>query len=239
MNFFKISSAVVIFAAAVVVPAASASCSNANVTGTWGYQIGVAVGQFTADGLGNLTGSQTLNQSGTILAQTYTGTYAVKANCTGTMIINVTGGGTSHVSFVLDEGKKGAQVIDTDSGGTGEGIALAQGTVTCGFTGIRQTFAAELFGKITNTGGLAYVAQMLLDGNGNVSGTGTFNVAGTIVASSFTGTYTEDSSCNGTIQITPLKFNPLSFYFVVVNGGKEILLLDTDTNAQAAGNMQQ
>lgn len=241
MNFLKISSAVLLFAVAIAVPTASASCSNSNLIGVWGYQVGTAVGQFTADGLGNLTGSQTVNQSGTILAQTFTGTYSVKTNCTGNITITITGGGsgTAHVNFVFDQSRKGAQIIDTDAGGTGEGIGLAQGLVTCGLTGIKHTFAAELFGRIPNTGPIAYVAQVILDGKGNVSGTGTFDVAGTIVTSSFTGTYTENANCNGTLQITPSSFNTLNFYFVVVNGGKEILLLDTDSNAQVAGNMQQ
>ena len=241
MNFLRITSvAVLLFAIAFVVPTASASCTNANLTGVWGYQVGITVGQFMADGLGNITaGSQTTNQNGTVLAQTFTGTYAVAANCTGNITVNITGGGSAHVFFVLDLLKRGAQVIDTDSGGTGEGIALAEGAVTCGLTGVSQTFAAELFGKVINTGGLAYVAQVVLDGTGKVSGFGTFDVAGTIVKSSFTGTYTENANCNGTLQITPAKFNALSFYFVVARGGKQILLLDTDSNAQAAGSMQQ
>jgi hypothetical protein len=238
MNFLKISSAVLLFAVAVAVPEASAACSDANLTGVWGFQVGTAVGQFKADGHGKLTGSVTINQNGTILMQSFTGTYSVKTNCTGNLT-TMSSGGTAHFYLVLDEGKKGFQIIDTDAGGTAEGIGVAQGVVTCGLTGIKHTFAAELLGKIINTGGIAYVAQMILDGNGNVSGSGIFDVAGTTVMSSFKGLYTEDSVCSGTIQIMPSKFNTLNFYFVVVNSGKEILLLDTDSNAQVAGNMQQ
>jgi len=36
-----------------------------------------------------------------------------------------------------------------------------------------------------------------------------------------------------------LGFSPLNFHFVVVNAGKEILLLETDTNTVVGGYMQQ
>jgi hypothetical protein len=238
MNFLKISSAVLLFAVTSAVSTASAACTNANLTGVWGYQVGTAVGQFTADGSGNLTGSQTVNQNGTIVNQTYTGTYSVAKNCTGNITVNVTGGGTGHVNFVLDTGKKGAQIILTDTG-TAEGVSLVRGAATCGLTGKKETFAAELLGKINGTDPIAYVAQVILDGKGKVSGSGTFDVNGAFVMAPITGTYKENSDCTATMQITPSGFSTLNFSLVVVNARKEILLLDTDANAAVAGNMQK
>jgi len=215
-----------------------AACTNASVTGVWGFQIGTAVGQFTADGKGDITaGSDTVNQNGTIITQTFTGTYSVAANCTGSLTLNITGGGTATTNFVLDSANKGAQIIDTTAGSVAEGPGLAQGTVTCGLTGKKQTFAALLLGKINGGTTIAYVAQVVLDGKGNVSGSGTFNVGGTFLFTTISGTYTETSDCNGTIQMTPKGSNTLNFAFVVVNAGKELLLVDTDSNASVAGNM--
>lgn len=96
------------------------------------------------------------------MTQTFTGTYSVAKNCTGSMTLNITGGGTEHNNFVVDNGKKGLQVINTDSGSAPSGFALAQGLVTCGLTGTKQTFAVNLIGKIPNTGPIAYVAQVIL-----------------------------------------------------------------------------
>jgi hypothetical protein len=239
MKFQKLCLAITVLVTMVAVGSASAVCSNATVIGVWGYEVGSSVGQFTADGQGNLTGSQTESQNGTIVMQTYTGTYSVKTNCTGNLTVNFTGGGTSHVNFVLDNAKKGAQIIDSDSGNAAAGPGVAQGVVTCGLPGKKAIFALLMFGKIPNTGPVAYVAQVILDGKGKVSGSGTFGVNGAIVTAPFTGTYTENANCNGTLQITPSGFNTLNFYFVVVNGGKEILLLETDTGTVVAGNMQQ
>jgi hypothetical protein len=219
--------------------APAAVCTNATVTGVWGYQVGAAVGQFTSDGTGNLIGSQTVSENGTIVSQTYTGTYSVSTKCTGSFTTNFTGGGTAHSTFILDNGQKGAQVIDTDTGIVADGIALPQGVVTCGLTGKRATFAANLSGKMPTAGPIAYVAQVIMNGTGKISGTGTFDMNGTFVTGSITGTYTETAACTGTAQITPPGSSTLNFNFVVVNGGKEILLIETDTNTIVAGNMQQ
>jgi hypothetical protein len=241
MKIQKLCFAVTVLVTMIVfVPTSLAICTNANVIGVWGYQVGAAVGQFTADGTGNITsGSQTVSQNGVISTQTYTGTYSVATKCTGSLTLNFTGGGTGHANFILDNGKKGAQIIVTDSGTVADGFGLVQGVVTCGLTGKKAIFAATLFGKIPNTGPIAYVAQLTLDGNGKVSGSGTFDVNGAIVAAPITGTYTENADCTGTLKITPSGLSTLNFNFVVVNLGKEILLIETDNNTIVAGNMQQ
>jgi hypothetical protein len=230
---------IAVFAIVIAVASISAACTNATVVGVWGYEVGASVGQFTADGLGNLTGSQTTSQHGVVQTQTYTGTYSVAANCRGSMTLQLTGGGTETVNFILDNGKKGAQVISTDSGSVASGIASAEGTVTCGLTGIKHTFATNLLGTITTTGPIAYVVQLVLNGSGGVSGGGTFDVNGTITSHTVTGTYTENANCTGTMQITPNGLGTMNFNFVVVNAGKEDLLIETDANTVVIGNMQQ
>lgn len=240
MKIQKICFAVLVCATTMAAGSASAAtCSNATVNGVWGYIVGAAVGQFTADGKGNLTGSQTVSNSGVIETQTYTGTYSMAKNCTGSVAVDFTGGGTSSSNIVADDAHKGLQVINTNSGEVAEGFGLAQGVVSCGLTGKKATFAASLLGKIVGAGGAAYGAQVILDGKGNVSGSGTFDVNGTIVSSSFTGTYTENANCTGTIQIVPSGLPTTNFNFVVVNAGKEILLIETDPNTVVGGYMQQ
>jgi hypothetical protein len=171
---------------------------------------------------------------------TFTGRYSVAGNCTGKLTLNITGGGTITANFVLDNANKGAQIIDTTPGTVAEGTGFPEGTVACGLSGKKTTFAALFLGKIRHTASIAYVAQLVLDGKGDVSGSGTFDVGGTFhVAPSITGTYTETSNCNGTIQMTPQGSNTLNFAFVVVNAGKELLLVETDSNASVAGYMQQ
>lgn len=216
-----------------------AACTNASFTGVWGFQIGTGVGQLTSNGSGKITaGSDTVNQNGTILHQTFTGTYSVAANCTGTLTLSFTGGGTATANFVLDNGHAGAQIIETTPGASAEGTAAAKGTVTCGLTGTSVTYAGLFLGQ--NTVGLVdYVTQLGLDGSGHVTGSGTFDVGGTMHAVTVTGTYTEATGCKGTIKITPKGLSALNFAFVVVNSGKELLLIETDSTASVFGNMQQ
>ena len=216
-----------------------AACTDASFTGVWGFQLGTAVGQLTSNGSGKITaGSDTVNENGTIVSQTFTGTYSVAANCTGKFTVNFTGGGSATASFVLDSSNEGAQVIETTAGASAEGPAAAEGTVTCGLTGTKETFAALLLGQNT-TGLVDYVAQIVFNGKGTVSGSGTFDVAGKFHAVTITGTYTETSACKGTMKITPTGLTALNFAFVVVNGGKQLLLVETDKNASVIGNMQQ
>jgi surface antigen len=239
MNSLKISSAFLLFSVAIAIPRASATCSDGTMSGVLGYVVGAAVGQFTADGTGHITaGSETVSNKGVISTKTFTGTYSVATNCIGRLTINFTGGGKADANFVLDNGNKGAQIIDADIGTDASGFSLAQGTVTCGLTGIKRTFAANLLGK-NSLGHVAYVAQVILNGTGGVSGSGTFEVNGSITVATITGTYTENSHCTGTLKITPKGLSTLNFNFVVVNGGSEMLLLETDAGTTVAGYMQQ
>lgn len=239
MKFWRHCFLAVLIALVAVNAASAATCNNASVTGVWGYLVGAAVGQFTSDGSGGLTGSQTVSNNGVIIPQTYTGSYSVSPKCTGTFTINFTGGGSAHASFVLDNGRKGAQIMNTDAGTVAGGFGLVQGVVTCGLTGMKTTFAANLFGKIPSTGPIQYLAQVALDGIGHISGTGTFDVNGTIVPAAISGTYTENAGCTGTLQMMRTGLSTLNFNFVVVNGGKEIVLIETDANTIVVGNMQQ
>jgi hypothetical protein len=231
--------AVALLATMIAIGTPCAACTNASVTGVWGFQVGTGVGQFTADGSGHITaGSDTVNQNGTVITQTFTGSYSVAANCTGKLTLNITGGGTVTAKFVLDSANKGAYIIATTAGAVAEGPGAVEGTVVCGLTGKKVTFAALMLGKIINTGPIAYVAQVILDGKGTVSGSGTFDVNGTFHTGSITGTYAENSNCTGTIQMTPTGSSTLNFAFVVVNAGNELLLVDTDANASVVGYMQ-
>ena len=111
MNFLRISSLVLLFAVAVAVSASA--CSDATMDGVFGYLVGSAVGQFTADGAGHISaGTQTVSNNGVISKQSFTGAYSVFANCTGRLTLNYTGGGTVNANFVIDNVGKGAQIIE-------------------------------------------------------------------------------------------------------------------------------
>ncbi|MGA7295635.1 MAG: hypothetical protein WBW53_21700 [Terriglobales bacterium] len=238
----------IMFAALAATPA-SAVCSNATLNGAYGYFHGrpdgiggmrAVVGQAIADGQGNLHGSFTMSLNGTVSTGTFTGTYSISKNCTGSFTLQNEDFSTADYNIVLDDSHKGFQMLQTDSGTAQPGFGLAQGTVTCGLTGKKLTLATNLLGTLTASSDVdAIVGQVELDGKGNISGTEAFSVAGAISTASVTGTYTENADCTGTAQITPAGSATTNFNTVVVNEGKELLLIETDGNTVVAGTAQE
>jgi hypothetical protein len=228
---------------------AVAACSNATLDGVWGYYhgrpLGVSdankvVGQFTADGRGNLSGSWTLSSTGAISTGTFTGSYVIAANCTGTLTFSAEDQSPANFNIVLDADNHGFQMIQSDNGYAQSGFGMAQGTATCGLTGKKQVFAANLLGVLYPSDDIEdIVGQLVFNGKGKISGTATLSVAGTISSVAVTGTYTANADCTGTVQITPAGFSTMNFNSVVVSGGKELLLIETDSNTFVAGTVEE
>jgi hypothetical protein len=104
----------------------SANCSAAGIKGTFGFRGGgwnvsssliptADAGQVKADGLGNLSGTQHGSFGGEVYSASFSGTYAVNGNCTGTITYSVEGT-TTHSNFVVVDGGKAAFLIQTDAG---------------------------------------------------------------------------------------------------------------------------
>lgn len=228
-------------------PALAATCSNASLKGAFGYfhgrpganLAGVIDGQLTLDSRGNITSaSWTYSNNGLISTGSTTGTYSISKNCTGTLTLNDEGGVLTHFNIYLNAGNKMFQIIESDQGNNQPGFGLAQGTVSCGLSGKKQVLTTNLVGLVS--GAVAdTVGQVTLDGKGNISGSETFTMNGVVSTLAVTGTYTENSNCTGTWQIAPKGGTPINFNTVVVNSGKELLLIQTDNNTISAGNAQQ
>jgi hypothetical protein len=83
--------------------------------------LGAIIGVITFDGAGNLTGSQTLvspdpsPNATTVQVQgvSFSGTYTVKADGTGTMQVQVGPELTVPISFVITDGGFGAMFVQT------------------------------------------------------------------------------------------------------------------------------
>jgi len=83
-------------------PAAQAhGCTMPDVAGKWGYTYtgtiilptgaipAAAVGRFSLDAMGNISGTQTRNVGGSVAGETIKGTGTVNADCTGTYKVDV------------------------------------------------------------------------------------------------------------------------------------------------------
>ena len=101
-------------------------CTNASFSGAYGYvnsgffytpSLGIfgASGRFVSDGNGNLTGSDTLNIDGGLnRGRKYTGTYSINADCTGSMVFQISATGTNNFDIVLTDNGREVKLIETD-----------------------------------------------------------------------------------------------------------------------------
>ena len=104
-------------------------CSNATLHGSYGFHATgtgfVAIGRFVFDGNGGLTGKLFVRRPGTNIGPVeITGTYSVTPDC---FVHDDWGGGNTHVSAIVDEGKgyfimhDGPSTAAADSLNNGEG----------------------------------------------------------------------------------------------------------------------
>jgi hypothetical protein len=101
--------------------AQSRTCSNANLTGAYGSTVGMLVLpagtprsvllRFEFDGNGNFTNKLTMNDNGTIIHATDSGSYTINPDCTGTLYTN---GGTRTVEILLVDSGNEFYSIRTD-----------------------------------------------------------------------------------------------------------------------------
>jgi hypothetical protein len=98
-----------------LVPAALAAetCSNAKAAGNWGFTLtgtlilptgpvpGAAVGRFSVDAAGNISGTEARNVGGGFANETITGSWTVNPDCTATVTVNIYESGVLGRTSVL------------------------------------------------------------------------------------------------------------------------------------------
>jgi len=233
------------------------SCSNASLTGIYG-SLGEGTNtqgepeanlfQFKLDSsTGKYTGLNIGSDDGVIQTASVSGTYAVAPNCTVTG--TTTRGGSTHpFSGVLTS--TGLQSVSGNPGTTNGGFWVAQGSPTCTNAGIKGGFGLAARGSLVPgaplTGPLILIGELVLgvnaSGDGVISGHMAGSEDGTILTFAeepVTGSYSVDANCTGTLTITPKDEPRLNFTFVIVDGGKEMLALETDGDTVVTATLQR
>ena len=114
---------------AIALPAQATQCSLANVAGSYGYTFSgfvaiapafvpaAAAGRITFDGNGHVSGTQTRVVAGSSLDETYSGTYSVNPNCTGSFTVLVEPDTrTSTIDLVWTDNTNGVSAVFTNPG---------------------------------------------------------------------------------------------------------------------------
>ena len=249
MHFTKVCVVLLFVTLIGGVSLAHATCSNANIKGTYGIlstglngslQPASSVDQITVDGLGHVSGTSTKSIDGTIVTYAITGSYNIATNCNGTAIFNNQSGQTEHDNIYLNDANAGAFLIQTDKSHVQSSTAVAQGAATCTNLGVKNPYSFEETGTVIGTGQVAAAGRLTLNGTGSISGTLTLSLDGTIHSSvSVTGSYKINSNCTGTAIITPTGLSTMNFNLVVVNAGKGIMAIETDNNTIVTGTFQE
>jgi hypothetical protein len=109
---------------------AQSGCDASTLSGAYGYNLTgyvydsqgysyflASAGRLVPDGGGGLSGTETLSFDGTIVHRTYTGTYTMNDDCTGSMVWQVTQGNstvTVHADIVAVNNAREINFVQTD-----------------------------------------------------------------------------------------------------------------------------
>jgi len=211
------------------------------------HQDAVALGRFTADGLGNLTDGVIDNilshptwASSVGYRMTSTATYAIQPNGRGTMTINLAGGGISLLSIYMTAPNQLLYICLNPSYSVATGQFLPQASGSYDQSLIRGSWAVNLRETYYYWPGKAdVIARITSDGAGNLTGTGDVNaiIEGSstrslVPDSAITGTYTVDT--NGRGEAT-LNFNGVSTdYAIYAASGRTLFMVPIDANKWAS-----
>lgn len=240
---------IIVLAGFAVRSATAATCSNASLSGTYGFLHGTtdssgvpnsaAVSQLTFDPTtGTFTGTTTTSRDGVISTLPLTGTYVVASNCTAT---GTPSGGSPFSIVITPNGFLALHLL-------AEGFAVKQSAHSCHTDGVQGRFGFEATGVYLAgapaTGAVDFIGELKFSvnssGEGEITGhlatsqDGTYQ---TFADEPVTGSYTLDKDCTGTTTITPTGQPEMHFSFVVVDCGRELLAVQTDANTVVSGTL--
>jgi hypothetical protein len=224
-------------------------CTVASLQGSYGYFLNgpliglgpvAAVGIVTLDGAGSLSAQDTVSNNGVIDHRNGSGTYTMKLNCTGSVILYGDFLGFSADFMVVPEshGKEFTFIVTnpfTNQAGEAkkvirrDGDGNGNGDEGCTLADLQGTYRVWGLGTTLASGLTTAVGYRILDGQGNLTfAEDTRSVAGQIDHRiGRTAVYTVAPSC----EVTEVFADGLTFDGVVVAGGQEAFFIRTNPGA--------
>lgn len=190
-------------------------------------------GRAVFNGHGGLSGKEWATTNGLFEDLTFTGSYTVKPDCTGTMTIVNSNGRTDHGNIALVEGGQEVNYIDTDPGVVLTVHISRQAISNCTDRSLHGRFNFADQGSFfqppggAELGDSAVFVVIQFDGRGHESGTTTTNFSGG-VAEPFTGTYHVNADCTGSATDTSVSGQTSHVNFVLVEHGNEWKVIAMD-----------
>ncbi len=234
------------------------NCSTGTFSGPYVYSVngfGVAPGVLvptaysgmgSANGSGTLTGSDYIsdvNGDGVVVSRTYTATYTVNSDCSGSETVKDSLGQTDTLDFFVGASGSRVEFVQTNTGLviSGEAVPLASGT--CSNATINGPYGSAAEGWLIPPlspvlAADAGAAQFIADGNGHFTGKETFSAGGEIFAANLTGTYQVNSNCTGSSIFNDSLGNVLHYQLVVSPNGQTVYSIQTDSDTAIASYAQ-
>jgi len=278
-----IVSLIAVACAALMPTRALAACDATTIAGSYGYRLNTFFGPIAAqhfDPIGSffpgafagqivfdstttppsISGSRVGNSGGQFQTHTFTGTYSVNSDCTGTVHQIIDNGAIREYEIAIVQVGAEIEFADTSSpdfGIVGEGVAQ-RAPVTCDATTIAGSYGFRFNLLFTSApiqpktflhldafepGALA--GQIVFDSTTNppsISGFRAGNTGGHPVSSTFIGTYSVNVDCTGTVnQVFPQAgiAQVRRHTIAIVQAGAEIEFANTSVSPLQAGHIFQ
>jgi hypothetical protein len=193
-----------------------------------------AAGSFSTDGQGNITaGVEDVNRvSGPLSNIAFSGTYSVKGDNRGALVIT-SSQGTYSYAFALNSNANVARMIEIDNTGIrGAGVIKRQDPSAFSNSALTGGYTLNLTGNDFAGGRIGVLASVFPSGSGVIAGSSLdINDAGSVLPTfvNFQGAYNVTSNGRGTLSLTLPNFGNGKFNFAIyVVSASEFFLVSAD-----------
>jgi len=184
-------------------------------------------GRVVFDGHGGLSGREWASTNGGPSSLTFTGSYTVQPDCSGTVTIVNDNGRTDHGKIALVENGQEVNLIVTDPGVVLTVQLSRQAISECTARSLSGVFNFAATGSAfaptgAEVGDMAVMGRIQFDGHGNEVGSTTGSFNGAPFSQTFTGTDQVNADCTGSATDNLSTGSTDHVNFVLVEQGNEI-----------------
>lgn len=196
------------------------------------------LGILTFDGVSAVTGSFTINTGGTITTDSFTGTYSVKTNGTGSLSMTDSQSNAVDLALVLNSTATNLQLLQTNPNGSTavmNGTATSQVATSFSNASLKGTygFLENKFDTTSDPNSSepdSTLGILTFDGVSKVVVSFTDEHKGTVVTTTGSGTYTVATNGTATAVLTLSNSRTIDFTMVLYSSGKAMQILGTNCN---------
>jgi hypothetical protein len=231
---------IIALAAALAAPACAADvCNPAKLEGAYGFQLSgsttvsgdskpvVSVGRLVFDGHGVLSGYSSVSFAGYFLGNPVTGVYEAHDDCTISWSLQDDSGAFQHFAGKLTADNSAAEFHQSDPGGAENGI-LQKVAAQCSAASFAPNYSFGIAGGTTPMNAGEVARRISAAGAVEPDAAGNLKITIPGGAAPTTGTITVDSDCFAQIAMALPSGDSINLRGVLVNGGKQILAMQTD-----------